>query len=221
MTRAPRPIGAGNIAIGASLGGPLFTNLGAPIPTPMASVFGIYGISDKLHVDAGLHLPVVRAAGLDVGLLYSLISAMPAKSLSPSLSIGMRLLLFGNIAAVVGQQNPYTLRSLPVDPRLFEEAYLIAAWDLNRKWLVWSSLSALSQLEDAIVRPALAIGTEYHASPTWTLGTELSWLDFTAYQDNLSVRYLGIQGQGALAIRLGVTYHIQANPANPKSENVP
>ena len=51
-SRALRPVGAKQWQGGGSVGGPVFTNLGAPIPTPLLNVYGRYGLTEKatLHV---------------------------------------------------------------------------------------------------------------------------------------------------------------------------
>lgn len=59
-TRALRPVGEKKFQVGGSLGGPLFTNLGAAIPAPLFNVYGRYGLTDRLTLEAGLNPTVVR-----------------------------------------------------------------------------------------------------------------------------------------------------------------
>lgn len=67
-TRSVRTIGKGNTGIEASLGGPVFTNLGAPIPAPNLFIGGRYGIRDDLDLSLHYNLtgPFVPGIGLNV-----------------------------------------------------------------------------------------------------------------------------------------------------------
>jgi hypothetical protein len=69
-THAVRTIGKGNTGVETTLGGPVFTNLGAPVPAPNLFVGGRYGVSDDLDVSAHYNLtgPFVPGVGLNLVL---------------------------------------------------------------------------------------------------------------------------------------------------------
>ena len=50
-----RTAGRGNVDIAASVGGPIFHNMGAPIPLPLAHVGAHYGVTDEVDVGGGVH----------------------------------------------------------------------------------------------------------------------------------------------------------------------
>jgi hypothetical protein len=72
VTHTVRPLGRGNAAINASLGGPVVEVASLDIPTPILSVGGAYGLRDDLEIEA--HGDVTAAAfgdlHLDAGLSY-------------------------------------------------------------------------------------------------------------------------------------------------------
>jgi hypothetical protein len=67
-THSVRTIGKGNAGVEASLGGPIFTNLGGPIPAPNLFVGGRYGVRDDLDISLHYNLtsPIIPGIGLDM-----------------------------------------------------------------------------------------------------------------------------------------------------------
>lgn len=67
-THPVRTVGQGNLGLEASLGGPLTTNLGAPVPMPSVFVGGSYGLRDDLDVCASYNVfaPISPGLGLDL-----------------------------------------------------------------------------------------------------------------------------------------------------------
>src|SRR5262245_35283690 len=66
--RAPaRTLGVGHAEVAGSLGGPLFANLGPPLPLPLLDVGGRYGVTDDVDVLGDVHVTsaVYGVAGLD------------------------------------------------------------------------------------------------------------------------------------------------------------
>jgi len=56
MRHLARTVGEGNAKVRASVGGPMFSNLGAAIPLPNVQVGGRYGLTDGFDLDADLSL---------------------------------------------------------------------------------------------------------------------------------------------------------------------
>jgi hypothetical protein len=67
-THTVRTVGKGNWGIEGSLGGPMFTNLGAPIMAPNLFVGGRYGLLDDLDLSASYNLtsPIIPGVALDL-----------------------------------------------------------------------------------------------------------------------------------------------------------
>jgi hypothetical protein len=63
-----RTIGKGNAGVEVSLGGPIFTNLGAPIPAPNLFIGGRYGVRDDLDLSLHYNLttPIIPGIALDL-----------------------------------------------------------------------------------------------------------------------------------------------------------
>jgi len=207
VTRAVRPVGAGNAALAASVGGPLFRNLGPPIPVPITEVYGRYGLTDTTDVDVGIQLPVVRAIGIDGGVTHLWLTQDGAR---PALSAGGRLSLLANSLALVHSTDPDTGSGYGLNPRLFEEIFATASWDVAQGWLVWTGADLFAQLEHARFRPSIVAGASWRVADHWDLALEGKWVAFTSNQSATAVDWVGIDGRGALALQFGATWYLGA-----------
>lgn len=93
-SHAGRTLGRGVIQGDISLGGPLFTNLGPPVPIPNLPLGVRYGVTDRTDVSAHINvLPIVFGGfmALDVGFTRALVR-QDARS-GPNLATGLTLLL--------------------------------------------------------------------------------------------------------------------------------
>jgi hypothetical protein len=63
-----RTVGRGNLGAELSVGGPLTTSLGPPVPMPMAFLGARYGLRDDLDVSAAYNLTAPIVAGLSLDL---------------------------------------------------------------------------------------------------------------------------------------------------------
>ncbi|MBW2278700.1 MAG: hypothetical protein JRF63_14510 [Deltaproteobacteria bacterium] len=68
-THTVRTVGQGNVGIETSLGGPMFTNLGAPIFAPNLFVGARYGVLQDLDVSAAYNLTAPIIPGLPLDLM--------------------------------------------------------------------------------------------------------------------------------------------------------
>jgi len=68
-THTVRTVGQGNFGIETSLGGPMFTNLGAPLFAPNLFVGGRYGVLQDLDVSAAYNLTAPIIPGLPLDLM--------------------------------------------------------------------------------------------------------------------------------------------------------
>ncbi|HUT78573.1 MAG TPA: hypothetical protein VM285_12845, partial [Polyangia bacterium] len=69
-THTVRTVGRGNFGIETTLGGPMFTNLGAPVFAPNLFIGGRYGVLDDLDLFAAYNLtgPIIPGIALDLAL---------------------------------------------------------------------------------------------------------------------------------------------------------
>ena len=67
-THSVRTVGKGNGAVEASFGGPIFTDMGGPIPAPNLFIGGRYGVQEDMDVllHYNLTTPIVPGIGLDL-----------------------------------------------------------------------------------------------------------------------------------------------------------
>jgi hypothetical protein len=78
-THTVRTVGQGNFGVETSLGGPMFTNLGAPLFTPNLFVGGRYGVLDDLDVSAAYNLtgPIIPGLAMDLILAAHWVPIQP------------------------------------------------------------------------------------------------------------------------------------------------
>lgn len=205
-TRALRPVGEKKFQVGGSLGGPLFTNLGAPIPAPLLNVYGRYGLTDRLTLEAGLNPTVVRAFGIDAGASYQLLKN---DRFIPRVMVDGLLIFYVGLGGLTGQARSnggtYTLA-----PRLYEQLQSTASWDVG-VFTLFVGLNLFAQLEKLIVLPTLLAGAEWRPTKVFGLQLELKQLAFTQNQKFAVVDFLGPGAFGAFAVQLGVNFYPGAN----------
>lgn len=201
-TRGVRPVGEGRWEAGLSIGGPVFTNLGVPIPAPLVSGYGRYGLGERTDLDFGLHLPITGAAGLDIGASHLLLEQ---DGWRPALMGGGRLLAWGNVLALSGAKDADG-RAYDLDFRLFEQLYANASWALGEHVLVWAGLDMFAQIEAAIVHPSLVAGVQWRPVDLFGLTLEAKHLGFFTNQRFAVVEYAGPYDFGAFAVQLGLSF---------------
>lgn len=201
-TRSVRPVGEGKWAAGGSIGGPLFTNLGPPIPAPMVSAYARRGLDARTDLDFGLYFPVIAATGFDVGASRLLVDQDGAW---PAVMGGGRLLAFANALVLSGEDpngKPYGF-----SPRLFEELYANASWRVGEASLAWAGISLFLQAEALIARPTIQLGFEWRASRLFGLALELKQLSFLTNQRFAAVAFVGPADYGAFAAQVGFNFY--------------
>lgn len=203
-TRNVRPVGEGRMAAGTSVGGPLFSNLGAAFPVPLVSGFVRYGLDDRTDLDAGLHAPIAGAMGLDFGAGRLLLEQNGGV---PAVMVGGRLHLWWNALALTGRENPNTGNGYAFSPRLYEELYATASWKPTDRVLLWSGLNAFAQLEKLTVLPSLVAGAEWRPVPAFGIALEGRHLAFTRNTSSEVVAYTGLGGYGAFGLQLAFTIY--------------
>lgn len=201
--RNVRPVGEGKVATGLSVGGPMFTNLGGAIPTPLMTAYGRYGLNARTDLDFGLSVPIVGAAGVDVGAARLVLEQDGAV---PAVMVGGRLNLWGNLYALSGKKDPNG-RDYAFGPRVFEEAYGYASWKLGQSFLVYAGLDLFVQAEKANFRPTLLAGGEWRANKLFGLQAELKQMAFTTDGQYAAVSFIGPGSYGALAFNLGFNFY--------------
>ena len=204
-TRSVRPVGEGKVAVGASLGGPVFTNLAAPIPTPVLSTFGRYGLTSRADLDFGLNLTPAAAQGLDLGAAYLL---REQSGLIPAVMAGGRAYLYVNALAFTSRLDPNTGRGYTLSPRIFEQIYANASWKLGQSFLIWAGLDLFAQVENAVFLPSIVAGGEWRAGRRVGLVAELKQMAILSDQEFSTISYLGPGHRGALALQLGVNVYL-------------
>lgn len=206
-TRAIRPVGQGKWAAGGSIGGPVFTNLGAPIPTPLLSAYGRYGLTDRTDLEFGLNPTVIRALGIDVGASHLVLDQAGA---IPAVMVNGRLYAYGNLNALNGAPRG-SGTDFTFAPRIYEELQATASWKLDAPVLLYAGLNVFAQVERAIFLPTALAGVEWRPVPLFGLQLEAKQMAATYDQLFAAVAFLGPANHGAFAVQLGFNFYPGAN----------
>lgn len=198
-TRIVKPLDAKEAAIGFDFGGPIIDFAGAKIPVPFSSVSGAYGIDSMMTVWGGLHLTSMAFGNFqtDIGLLREII---PAKGRMPGLSI----------AAVSNIMVNFNHGDFRIYPEL--DVNLHWQYSLKRKHFMYFSLAnwfdpwakkAHNEPNKNFYALNLALGHTF-VTNKMRYSLELRWLAPHASNQNLTVAYNGIGGQGSMAFYFGL-----------------
>jgi hypothetical protein len=198
-SRFVRPLAQKEVAVSATLGGPLFSNFGAPIPTPMTTLTGAYGINHRLTGFASFH-PTSAAFGviqLDLGVVHSFLEAdgwQPGVSLNPT----------AGFAVDVWEGRA----------KFWPQLDLNAWWDYGeRKHYFYAGLSCWMELagtrahgdpQPQTILPAFQIGNVLSFN-TLDFQLEVKANNFTQSNTDATISWVGLGGRGGLGIYLGVT----------------
>ncbi|HHG85447.1 MAG TPA: hypothetical protein ENJ82_11935 [Bacteroidetes bacterium] len=198
-SRYIRPLEKGEKAISVTLGGPLFTNFGYPMPIPLTTVTGAYGIKEDLTGFAALH-PTSAGFGviqMDLGISKAFLRPAgwkPGFTASPILGF----------AADVWEGHF----------KLWPQLDLNAWWEYGeRKHFVYAGLSswfelagkrAHSEPQPQVILPGFQIGN------TWSFGSvdyqlEIKASNISRNSGKATIEWVGIGGNGGVGIYLGVT----------------
>jgi len=196
LSRGVRPVGEKNVAIDASLGGPVADYMGGMKPFPLSTVGLTYGLTDKTNIHGGFHpssLAMFGLVGLELGASHLVVE--PDGAIPAVMVDGTIITLAGNLAEG------------PPDGgfRAFLETSVMASWAYGkREHLIYTGPEFITQPSPLMSIPGWTVGHRFNAG-RWGIGAELGWL--APFWDNLPpvVEYAGIGGRGAVSINLGVS----------------
>lgn len=184
-------MGAGHLGTAISVGGPLFVNLGPPLPVPVPVVSARYGVTPAVDIDAGMMLPVVSTMGLDVGASRLWRSE---RGPLPAVMAGTRVTLLGALP---------DLAALHV----LLEGHGTASWTLAHRLLGYLGADVLFDTRNQRLHPTALVGASYEVPlGGLSFSAEGRWLAIATPSRDLSVRYVSFAGQGALGVMLAVAY---------------
>jgi hypothetical protein len=193
---ALRPAGKGNLAVSASVGGPIIDNIkvaGVPIPLPVTVVGARYGVDDKLDVHGSLHVPVLRLFGADAGATYHFLEQDGAR---PHVSAGGKLYFMSDFA----------------DSRVFLEASSNASWKVA-PFLFYTGLTAFVEpLPTFVFHGVVHGGAEWRPLDWFGLQLELQWISPWINQSYAVVGYQAPGGWGAIGPKIGLNFYFGGKP---------
>jgi hypothetical protein len=206
-----RPIGEGNAALTASVGGPMARLFGTVVPIPMSSVGFRYGLSDRSDLHASVNttaLGLFGVVGLDAGASTMLV---PPSGAVPAVVVDGHLLL-----AAGGTGDGLSARA-------YGEAELLASWDFSERehlayvgWDTFIQPYKLGGRDDALYPETtrLIMGPIIGIRPTLSrrlaLPVQATWLNPWTDTEPLTAVYPAPGGRGALQVELGLLVRLGA-----------
>ena len=192
-THAVRPLGRGNGAVHASLGGPLVTVGSATIPTPILSVGGAYGVRDDAEVT--LHADATAA-------LFGVLHVEPGVAFHPVIRDG------GAIPTLTAAASLHLLTNFN-DTRLAPQVTLAGAWRVRRRHLIYLGAdTAVASGSPARVVFGPLLGGEARLGRRLGLAREMKWL--APYYDvgPLAPSWVSPGSHGYFSVLLGFTVYL-------------
>ena len=198
-SRFVKPLGKGEKAINASLGGPLITFAGAPIPIPFTSISGGYGVSKSLTAYGSLH-----PTSLIFGVLQTELGVVKNIYYNDSLKFGFSAAPVVNLSI---DRWEYNFKFWP-------ELDLNAYWTFNKNknfiyigasnWFELSKTKGYGekQVSHWIINPQLG---HTFIRPKWNFNIEVKLLAPGIMRYPNVVDYIGVGNKGAIGTYLSIT----------------
>jgi len=191
-----RPVGAGNMALQASAGGPLVEIYGKPVPLPLSTVGLRYGLTDRADLHAAVHpslLGLVRLGGIEGGLSYQLVA--PGR-LRPALVVD------GTISVIAGDAE---LGEADGGTGVFGDLAVLASWAWSaREHLVYTGAHLFAQPRPLSLHLAPLVGMRWRLTPGLAAVTEARWIDPWQATDDWTLHWYGPRNQGAIQALVGL-----------------
>ena len=161
--RQVEPLSINEHELSLSAGGPLFANLGPPIPVPMVSLSYQYGLTDAVSVGGSVQLTPAVFGLFGFVELNSTLGIIKQWNLLPSLSASVNLHMMSNFESFF----------------LFPEIALVPSWRLNQHILLYIGGGGMLNLYP---QKAGGIEREYLFIPDFFTGVLLTFgqWDFSA-----------------------------------------
>jgi hypothetical protein len=195
-THVVRPLGRGNAALNASLGGPLVAVSGIPTATPVVTAGAAYGVRDDLeafaHADA--------TAGV-----FGVLHLEPGAAFHPIIRGG------GPVPTVTTAASVHLLTNFS-DTRVYPQGTVAAAWRVGRAHLVYAGVDAAVGFTRATrVLAGPLVGGELRLGRLG-LTLESQWL--APYYDVAPTApdWLSPGSRGYLTVLFGATYYLGGTP---------
>jgi hypothetical protein len=197
-TRIVQPIPEGEFRAGANFGGSIIKYGSAPIPVPLTSIYGAYGLNNNTTGFASLHTTALMYGVLqtDLGVTRQVLAPnkyIPGLSVSPIANI-----MFDT------WEHHFSLY-----PQLDVNAY----WNYGKKQkLVYLSMNNWFELRTQRPHgepqpnqwlPSFGLGHQWNYS-TYGLQLELKYVAPTQSNQNIVVDYVSFNSKGALGFYIGV-----------------
>lgn len=190
-----RPTPPRTVTVEASAGGPVAMLGGVPIPLPLATVGGSYGVDEGLDVQAHVHVTTalaLRVPGFDVGATWMPIVQKRAR---PAVAFTGRLYAFSD----------FRTGTWP-----FGEVSAAASWLVGERYLSYVTVGGLVDFVDGYVHWSPGVG-EQITFGRFSLGLEARWYDPGYSTAGASVPWVNVGGLGAWGLVLGLNYRLGGN----------
>lgn len=198
-TRFVEPLDKGETAVSGALGGPIFTNLGVPMPVPLTSAVVGHGFSDKITGFGGLHFTSLAFGVVQTewGAAFNLLD--PDSSMA-----GLSGSLVANTAFDLQEGNFRLWPQVDINLRwpVGPDRNIFYAGASN--WFEPRNTAYLDQPQKHKLVPAIQAGYIWRGDQ-WDVGLEAKWMAVGFNNSETVVDYVGVGQTGALGLYLSFT----------------
>lgn len=201
-SRIVKPIDKGQTIVSADLGGPLITNLGAPMPVPLSSLSLSHGLRDRLTLSTGIHTTslLYRNLQMDFSGTLELNQYNESQGWIPGLSVTPGANFLMNFRGGTSKFWP-TLDFNGYYPYKEGRNFVYFGW---QHFIELESLRPDGTSQEKQIRWAPHIGNTIRGDK-WFFTAEAKWLAPGSSNQNLVVDYVGPANRGGLGLYFSVS----------------
>ena len=196
--RQVRPLEPGDHSVAMSVGGPLFSDLGFPIPVPVISVDYQYGLLDGLSVGGAFHITPVFFGLFGMIETNVTVGLMDQTGFLPATSLHVNCILLSDFST---------------SWLVFPELGIVPSWNLTDEILLYVGATALVNLypktsglpKDSYVIPSFLVGSQLGFG-NLAVTAECRLSNPFASNADRGVHFMGIGAFGAFAPYVSVSY---------------
>lgn len=198
-SRFVEPLDKGETAITGELGGPIFTNLGAPLPVPLGSAVVGHGFTENITGYGGIHFTSLGfgVVQTEFGAAFNLLD--PDSSMA-----GLSGSITANTAFDVHEGNFRLWPQVDINLRwpIGPDKNIFYAGASN--WFEPRNTAYLSEPQKNKLIPAIQTGYIWRGEQ-WDVGLEAKWIAVGFDNSELAVDYVGVGQTGSFGLYLSLT----------------
>jgi hypothetical protein len=200
------PLDQGEQRVGLAVGGPLFTDLGVPIPVPEISLDYAYGVTDDITLGAALHVTPAVFGLCGVGEAFGTVGVLDQAGFIPAVSVGLDTVLLSDFTTsffVLPEASATASWKLADFISIYAGAAMMVNFYPKTAGLSWDN-APIPGVPMALL-PSFPVGVQLNFGPI-QLAAETRLLMPFSSNGNLILHYVGMADYGAIGVYLSASF---------------